>query len=227
LTKAPRALPQLTAETNAPGFTRGRWLAHPIAEGARADVTEAWRWHSLRLVPAEAKVVIAALWRLANHHKKDRTAREWEELFHDFIEDLGEFGEAHVIEALREHRQESKWFPKPAEIRSRCERLKAIDVEMLHRARVLLGLERPRAFEIPPPESSEGNIVRIDSARIDQMLRDAMNAPKPVSAERDLSAERTERLAIAESREKARAAVANHPKLAEARETMKRKRGEK
>ena len=224
MTKAPRGLPQLTAEKHVPGFNRPRWIAYPIAEAARADVEDSLRWHSSRLAPAEAKVVIAALWRLANHHKKDRTAREWEELFHDFVEDLSEFGGAHVIEALAEHRRESKWFPKPAEIRARCERMKAIDTEMLHRARVLLELEPPRFFEVPSPVEDEGNVVRIDSARIDAMFAEMRRAPKFEAPVRDLAAERADRLALAEARKLARAAVAKHPKLKAARETMKKKR---
>jgi hypothetical protein len=93
------------------------------------------------LQPGRRAAIVAMLARLANLHRtKDRSPQEWQMLFEDYCEDLGEFSEAHVSEAIKEHRQNSNWFPTIAELRGRCLELRARDKFRLERAKRLLGV---------------------------------------------------------------------------------------
>lgn len=98
----------------------------------------------VRLEPCRPEIVITALARLANHHKSERTSAEWQALYEDYVHDLAEFSNAHVLQALHEHRQTSKWFPKVSEVRERCVELRNLDQIRLRRVVVsLTGKEAP------------------------------------------------------------------------------------
>lgn len=84
------------------------------------------------LAPGRRTVLLAMLARLANHRTKERSAQEWKMLFEDYAGDLEEFSEAHIGEAIREHRQTSTFFPSIAELRTRC-------VELVDRDKFRLG----------------------------------------------------------------------------------------
>ena len=76
--------------------------------------------------------------RLANHRQQDRTETEWRMLFEDYCDDLAEFSEAHIEQAIREHRRTSQWFPAIAQIRARCAELQ--ELTKIRRSRCLRSL---------------------------------------------------------------------------------------
>ncbi|MND09520.1 hypothetical protein D3C83_329180 [compost metagenome] len=63
-------------------------------------------------------------------------------LFEDFAEDLAEFSDAHVQEAIAQHRRTCKFFPTPAELRALCLEQVVRDRYRLRRCRALLGVVR-------------------------------------------------------------------------------------
>jgi len=93
------------------------------------------------LAPGDRKMLIALLARLANHRSKERSRQEWQMLFEDYIEDLGEFSAAHMQEAIKEHRQSSPFFPASAELRGRCLELVKRDKSRLEQCEGLLANE--------------------------------------------------------------------------------------
>jgi len=97
--------------------------------------------------PADRKTVIAALARLANAIGPDRSKDSWQMLFDDYATDLEGISEAHLQEIIVAHRRESNWFPKPAELIARWNSLRYVEAEQWRRARILLGLEQPKAWE--------------------------------------------------------------------------------
>lgn len=97
--------------------------------------------------PASRATVIAVLARLANAVGPDRSADSWQMLFDDYASDLEGISEIHLREIATAYRRESNWFPKPAELIARWNSLRYIEAEKWRRARVLLGLEAPKAWE--------------------------------------------------------------------------------
>ncbi len=57
------------------------------------------------LSPGNRAVCIAELTRLAVHRGKERSAEEWRMILEDYAEDLAEFSDVHVHEAIVEHRR--------------------------------------------------------------------------------------------------------------------------
>lgn len=99
--------------------------------------------------PTDRVTLIATLARLANAMGGDRSAESWRMMFDDYADDLEGVSEAHLREIVRDHRRESNWFPKPAELITRWNTLRYGEAEKWRRARVLLGLEQPKSFETP------------------------------------------------------------------------------
>lgn len=166
-----RPPPQLTAEHLVEGSRNRRWLAIQLKANERPAMQTAYQAIEARLVPAEPQRIIALLMRLANHFRKDRTAAEWTALAHDYVEDLCEFSEPHIAEAVRRHRRERSWFPKVAELRETLVQLAAHDRLMHHRARVLLGQEKPNFLEQPPeqetgPARDMGSVLHLIGVRV-------------------------------------------------------------
>lgn len=110
----------------------------PSPEEAKA-LEEARVWLESRLVPGTKQTIIGALARLANHSKSERSAAEWKMLFEDYCQDLGEFSDAHVQQAVVDHRRSSNWFPKIAELRERCSELRGLDAARLRRCEQQFG----------------------------------------------------------------------------------------
>ena len=93
------------------------------------------------LGPGDRKMLIGLLARLANHRWKERSRQEWQMLFEDYVEDLGEFSAEHMQEAIKEHRQSSPFFPASAELRARCLEHVMRDKARLERCKRLLADE--------------------------------------------------------------------------------------
>lgn len=93
---------------------------------------------SNQLIPASRKFTIAILAKLANHWKNDRSPQEWKMLFEDYCDDLSEFSEVHIEQAIRDHRRTSQWFPAISQIRIRCEELQ--ELTKIRRTRCLRSL---------------------------------------------------------------------------------------
>ena len=74
--------------------------------------------------PCNPKTLTAQLARRANHYKNERSDREWKMLFEDFQADLGEFSDEEIYAAFTEHRRTVTFFPKVAEIRNICLRVR-------------------------------------------------------------------------------------------------------
>jgi hypothetical protein len=69
-------------------------------------------------------------------------------LFDDYAKDLDGISMPHLVDVIDSHRREKTWFPKVAELLERWNKLKWGDNERLRRARVLLGLEPAKPWEI-------------------------------------------------------------------------------
>ena len=121
---------------------RGRHVERPsyppLTLPERLVMEETERALNAGLTPGRRAVTIALLARLAAHRKSDRTPQEWQMLFEDFAEDLAEFSDAHVQEAIVQHRRTCKFFPTPAELRALCLEQVARDRYRLRRCRNLL-----------------------------------------------------------------------------------------
>lgn len=121
---------------------RGRYFEQPNYPALTAPEIEALsetaRTLEIWLSPGQRAAAVGLLARLANHHRKARSAEEWQMLFEDYCDDLAEFSDAHVAEAIGEHRRQSNWFPTIAELRERCLELRQRDNFRLIRARGLL-----------------------------------------------------------------------------------------
>jgi hypothetical protein len=122
---------------------RGRYVQRvqnpPLTGPEQAALAGAVEILHGNLTPGHRAATIATLARLANHRAKERTADEWRMLFEDYAEDIGEFSNAHVKEAVTEHRRNSNWFPTSAELRKRCLELVDRDRFRLERAERMLG----------------------------------------------------------------------------------------
>jgi hypothetical protein len=101
-----------------------------------------------RLYPASRVSLIAALARLANHFRSDRPADAWQMLFEDYAEDLQGISDQHLREIVTAHRNEKPWFPKSSELLERWNALRYRETEQCRRARVLLGLEEAKPWEV-------------------------------------------------------------------------------
>lgn len=107
--------------TSGDGSTAMRHVRFPAPTEVEAATLTATRRELLeRLRPCQDAALMAMLARLANHHHGDRTTAEWAMLFEDYLDDLAEFSEATLAQAIREHRRSSKWFPKVSELRAKC-----------------------------------------------------------------------------------------------------------
>ena len=124
---------------------RGRHVERPsyppLTVGERQALEQTQAALTANLAPGRRAVTIALLARLAAHRKTDRSPQEWQMLFEDFAEDLAEFSDAHVQEAITQHRRTCKFFPTPAELRAICLEMVARDRYRLRRCGVLLGGE--------------------------------------------------------------------------------------
>lgn len=95
------------------------------------------------LSPGRRAALAGMLARLANHRGKERTPQEWQMLFEDYCDDLAEFSDHHLHQAIQEHRKNSTWFPSIAELSERCRGLRERDKWRLERAEKILA--EPRA----------------------------------------------------------------------------------
>jgi hypothetical protein len=86
-----------------------------------------------RLGPGDDTAIVTSLARMANHNKNERTQQEWKMLFEDYCFDLREFSSAYLQQACLEHRRQSNWFPKIAELVQRCTELRELDKVRLER----------------------------------------------------------------------------------------------
>lgn len=125
---------------------RGRHLERvewpPLMAGERQAIRDAASALRVWLAPGQRAAHIGMLARLANHRSKERSPQEWQMLLEDYAEDLAEFSDAHVAEALKEHRRSSTFFPSVAELRQRCLELRERDKWRLERAGRLLKGEK-------------------------------------------------------------------------------------
>lgn len=110
----------------------------PLSDGEKAGLEGAVQLLEQSLLPGSRPVCVALLARLANHRSKERSQAEWQMLFEDYAADLAEFSDAHVSEAITEHRRNSKFFPTISELRSRCMELRLRDKWRFDKARRLL-----------------------------------------------------------------------------------------
>lgn len=80
-------------------------------------------------------------------------------LFDDYARDLEGISLAHLGGILDEARRAKPWFPKVADLLALWEKRKFGDAEKLRRARVLLGKDKPKAWEcdtnLPPDAKSD------------------------------------------------------------------------
>lgn len=101
-------------------------LLGPIGESDIAILREAEHVLAGQDAPALKQNVLGHLARLANHFSTDRSPAEWKMLFEDYWEDLAEFSDLDVHQALLDHRRGNKWFPKIAQLRKLCEESRTI-----------------------------------------------------------------------------------------------------
>ena len=107
----------------------------PLTEAEAAALSEMMLVLDMRLKPGLRQTLVESLARIANHYNSERSPSEWQMLFEDYIQDLGEFSDATVSQALAEHRRESPWFPKIADLYKRCVEIRELDRCRLDRCR--------------------------------------------------------------------------------------------
>lgn len=127
------------------------WVARALVPGEAVAIEQALIVIEDRLVPISQPRLFEQLARLAIHFQQKRSDTELESLFTDFAEDLAEYSEPHVLEALRDWRRSKNFFPKVAELVETLDGKKHYEERLRHRARVLLGLEAPKFWEAAPP----------------------------------------------------------------------------
>lgn len=113
----------------------------PLTDGERDALEQTAVALSDWLAPGDRTLLIALLARLANHRSKERSPQQWQMLFEDYVEDLGEFSTAHIQEAIKEHRRSSTFFPASAELRAHCVELVRLDKSRLEHCERLLANE--------------------------------------------------------------------------------------
>lgn len=141
----------LTEEREIEGFRQPQWTMRELQAGEALAVQRALLVIEERMKPVTRHALRAHFARLANHFRNERSPEQIAVLFDDYAADLEPFSEAHIEEAMREHRRTKTWFPKVAEIRATALKLQGHDRVLRHRARVLLGLEEAKSWEKPRP----------------------------------------------------------------------------
>jgi hypothetical protein len=147
--------PQLTRTENVPGFRNPQWVMVRVSDADLPAIAD--KVHDLhgRLEPARPGRLLEIMFQLIQRykqHEKQRTSADWEALAHEYVADLGHFSEAHILEALVEHRRNSKWFPHQSELIPICEGLAGQDRALRRRGQVLLGQRAPYSWEQLPPD---------------------------------------------------------------------------
>lgn len=157
-------LPAAIVHTEAvDGFRRPQWVARPLTDEARPVVERAKADLEARLQLGRREIIVGLLSRLAvQWPPKDTQA--FGLVLSDMADDLAEFSEEQIAAACVEWRRTENWYPKIADLRTRLLTMRFFDEMHLRRARVLLGEEKPRSHELPPPHESAGNVFQIDQA---------------------------------------------------------------
>lgn len=166
LKQQPLPLPPAILHTEqVEGFRNPQWVARALPCAARPLVERAKADLESRLAPGRREIIIALLIRLAvQWPEKSKDPQAFGMLVADMAEDLAEFSESQIAAACVEWRRTENWWAKVADLRSRLLTMQAFDKMHLRRARVLLGEESPRSYELPHPSESAGNVFHIDEA---------------------------------------------------------------
>lgn len=130
-------------------------MTRSISEAERQEVSAFLIDIDQRLMPVSVKSLSILLRDLYQYYNSGRDVPgDLDSFWNAYFEDLAEFSEPHLAAAILKHRREKNWFPKTAELRSIAEAMQATAVEYRHRARVLLGVEAPRKWEIMDVEAA-------------------------------------------------------------------------
>ena len=139
--------PQCLTATEVAGEGR-LWQARPMPTDQREQVLATRDALRERLVAARRGAVIAHLARLSAHYARERSAEQWQIVFEDYAEDLSEFPEVYVRNAIARWRQSNPFWPRAAELRGLMLREWHRDQELLRRAEVLLGERKPSPLDL-------------------------------------------------------------------------------
>lgn len=140
----------------------------PVSDAELPVIADKVRELHGRLEAAKPRRVLEIMFQVIERyklHEKQRTAADWEALAHEYVADLGHFSEAHILEALVEHRRQSKWFPHQSELIPICERLAGHDKLLRRRGQVLLGQREPYSWERLPPQLENKDWISTDQMR--------------------------------------------------------------
>lgn len=133
-------------------------MARPLTDDQVPVVAASLNELENRLSPSRREWIIAILARLAvayDYASKDTEAFGIQ--LSDMADDLEEFSEAHIAQACIEWRKSQTFFPKAGELRRRLVELDAYDRCMRRRARILLGIEEARNYDLPIPSQGDGD----------------------------------------------------------------------
>lgn len=189
-TKVLPAPQPVTRTETVPGWRQAQWIAHPLVAADRGRVAAFLDQTNTRLVPAKAVVknehdevtggLLFHLYRRAKHNNKDHSSADWDSVLDDYVEDLRGYSEAHIAEAISEHRKAHGWYPKINELVAILEPKRVIEAEQARRCRVLLGEEEPKAWE-RPREVDDGRVVVLSPERRARMEAAMQKMPEPLA----------------------------------------------
>lgn len=155
----PQELPAPLTETRQiPGFRNRQWVSQQLAPWEERQIRDLLPALDARMEPAADVRVIMHVARLLSHWSVKK-GDDQASVLDDFATDLTGYSEAHIIEACAEWRRSSRHRPVPADLLAVLDRLRAVETERRHRARVLLGLEEPRPWERAIPSGDDDKIL--------------------------------------------------------------------
>lgn len=134
-----------------PGFRFPQWIAKPVDSDAKDAVSRALQEIEARLAAPRREWIVAILMRLAvgNYPEATKDAQAFGVRISDMADDLMEHSEAHIVQACAEWRKTESWFPKTNELLEKLLAIRCADLMYRHRAQVLLGIKKPRPWELP------------------------------------------------------------------------------
>lgn len=142
------------------------WVMVPVDETELPAITAKVAELQGRMMPARPRRILEIMFSLIRRHKQDqkgRTDSDWEEVAHEYVADLGQVSEAHLLEAIIEYRRSNRWMPHQSELIEICQRLALVDKELLRRGQVLLGQRAPHNWEgrllAPPHDDTQTKVV--------------------------------------------------------------------
>lgn len=166
-------LPAVLTETRAVEASRyPMWVARELEPSERVKVEQALAQLHGRFRRAPMERILAHLGRMfAQWDSNTQSDAVKEIVLEDFASDLAEFSEAHVAEVCIFWRRTQTYKPRIAEFLAEMHRVWTRDAESVRRCRVLLGLEKPKFWEVIPEKHEPAPLTQDARARMNAALK--------------------------------------------------------